>query len=121
MDVRMPGLSGLELQNRLNALLVYIPIIFITAHGDIPMSVRALKNGAVDFLTKPFSEQALLDAIHAALDKNRADRQRFHDQAILRERYDSLNPGEKDVLSLVVQGLLNKQIAGILNVSEITV
>nr|WP_294918254.1 response regulator transcription factor [uncultured Neokomagataea sp.] len=121
LDVRMPGQSGLELQNTLNAMKISIPILFITAHGDIPMSVRALKNGAVDFLTKPFSDQVLLDSLHSALEWHKAERERYQERCVLQERYESLNVGEREVFRLVVRGLLNKQIAGLLGVSEITV
>jgi len=121
LDVRMPGLSGLDLQRELSAAQIHLPIIFITGHGDIPMSVRALKAGAVEFLTKPFRDQDLLDAINQALERDRLFRSQQADQADLQQRYHSLTPRETEVFALVVQGLLNKQIALKLGTSEITV
>jgi FixJ family two-component response regulator len=121
LDVRMPGLSGLDLQRQMAASGVEIPIIFVTGHGDVPMSVRAMKAGAAEFLTKPFSERELLEAIHAALDRDRASRQLQLEIAELRRRYDSLTPREREVMAHVVAGLLNKQVAGELGTSEITV
>ena len=121
LDVRLPGVNGLDFQHELAAAGVQIPIIFITAHGDIPMTVRAMKSGAVEFLTKPFRDQDLLDAINKALDRDRAARERQAEIADLRKRYDSLSPREGQVMSLVVSGMLNKQIAGELGTSEITV
>ena len=121
LDVRMPGLSGLDLQRELAAANIDIPIIFITGHGDIPMSVRAMKAGAVEFLTKPFRDQDLLDAIQQALERDRIARVQQADSAELRNRYNSLTPRETEVFGLVVQGLLNKQIALRLGTSEITV
>lgn len=121
LDVRMPGMNGLDLQQELQRREIVLPIIFITGHGDIPMSVRAMKQGALEFLTKPFRDQDLLDAIDQAL---RKAREAHAQQAQLRElqaRLDSLNDGERAVLSRVVTGLLNKQIAAQLGVSEITV
>src|SRR3569832_855943 len=121
LDVRMPGLSGLDLQRDLAEANIQIPIIFITGHGDIPMSVRAMKAGAVEFLTKPFRDQDLLDAIQQALGRDRRARSQQADSAELRKRYHSLTPRETEVFELVVKGLLNKQIALQLGTSEITV
>jgi FixJ family two-component response regulator len=121
LDVQMPGLSGLDLQSELSHAGIHLPIIFITGHGDIPTSVRAMKAGAVEFLTKPVSDSELLAAIDQALERDRrarADRARV---AELRERYEQLTPKEREVMALVVQGLLNKQIALKLNNSEITI
>ena len=121
LDVRMPGLSGLDLQNELADAKRQIPIIFITGHGSIPMTVRAMKAGAVEFLTKPFNDQELLAAIHEALE---LDREALSNQMLsagLQARYQSLTPRERDVMRLVVKGLLNKQVAGELGTSEITV
>lgn len=121
LDVRMPGLSGLDFQEEMGSLCIHIPVVFITAHGDIPMSVRAMKAGAVEFLTKPFREQDLLDAIQQSITRDRARRQESGVKEELRRRYASLSDGEREVMDLVVKGLLNKQIAGKLEVSEITV
>jgi FixJ family two-component response regulator len=121
LDVRLPGLSGLDLQRELSARNVTLPIIFITGHGDIPMSVRAMKAGALEFLTKPFRDQDLLDAIQQALEHARAMRQERADAAKLHARLDALTSREREVMKLVVAGLLNKQIAGELGISEITV
>ena len=121
LDVRMPGLSGLDLQRDLSQGNIHIPIIFITGHGDIPMSVRAMKAGAVEFLTKPFRDQDLLDAIQQALDRDRRARSQQADSADLRNRFHSLTPRETEVFELVVKGLLNKQIALQLGTSEITI
>ena len=121
LDVRMPGVSGLDLQRDLVDADIRIPIIFITGHGDIPMSVRAMKAGAVEFLTKPFRDQDLLDAISQALERDRAHRSQYSEMAELRRRFKELTPREKEVMELVVSGLLNKQIAARLNISEITV
>lgn len=121
LDVRMPGLSGLDLQRELTDARINIPIIFITGHGDIPMSVRAMKAGAVEFLTKPFRDQDLLDAIAQAIDSDREQRKQRADMADLRNRFEQLTPREREVLDLVVAGLLNKQIAIRLGISEITV
>ena len=121
LDVRMPGLSGLDLQRELTEANINIPIIFITGHGDIPMSVRAMKAGAVEFLTKPFREQDLLDAIQQALERDRHSRSQQADTAELRNRYHSLTPRETEVFALVVKGMLNKQIALQLGTSEITI
>ena len=121
LDVRLPGLSGLDLQRELVRTEAPIPIIFITGHGDIPMSVRAIKEGAVDFLPKPFRDQDLLDAIQHALEIDRAARQERTMVAEVRRRYESLTKREREVMRLVVSGLLNKQIAGELGSSEVTV
>ena len=121
LDVRLPGLSGLELQRELSDTGAPLPIIFLTGHGDIPMSVRAMKAGAIEFLTKPFREQDLLDAIRQAIDRDRSARAERRELAELRRRYDSLTPRERDVMSGTVAGLLNKQIAARLGTSEATV
>jgi FixJ family two-component response regulator len=121
LDVRLPGESGLHFQRELAEAGIHIPIIFITGHGDIPMSVRAMKAGAVEFLTKPFRDQDLLDAIHSALDQDRARRKQEAELASLRQRFELLTPREREVLPLVVSGRLNKQIAAELGTSEITV
>jgi FixJ family two-component response regulator len=121
LDVRLPGVNGLDFQRELATAGVRIPIIFITGHGDIPMTVKAMKSGAVEFLTKPFRDQDLLDAIHQALDRDRANRQQQSELGELRKHYQSLTPREREVMALVVSGLLNKQIAYELGTSEITV
>ena len=121
LDVRLPGLSGLDLQRELAAHGINLPVIFITGHGDIPMSVRAMKAGALEFLTKPFRDQDLLDAIQQALERDRSARQQRSETAELRERFDSLTSREREVMGLVVSGLLNKQIAGELGTSEVTI
>jgi FixJ family two-component response regulator len=121
LDVRLPGPSGLDLQRQLGRSEHPIPVIFITGHGDIPMSVRAMKDGAVEFLTKPFRDQDLLDAIHQALDSDRVARELRAKAVELRRRYESLTPREREVMQLVVRGLLNKQIASELGASEVTI
>ncbi len=121
LDVRLPGISGLDFQRKLAEANHSIPVIFITGHGDIPMSVRAMKAGAVEFLTKPFRDQDLLDAIHVALERDRARRQQESEMMVLREKFESLTPREQEVLPLVVSGRMNKQIAAELGTSEITV
>ena len=121
LDVRLPGLSGLDLQRELNESNIQIPIIFMTGHGDIPMSVRAMKNGAQEFLTKPVRGQDLLDAVQQAIARDRAARRERAKMADLRTRFDSLTPREREVLDLIVAGLLNKQIAGELNIEEVTI
>ncbi len=121
LDVRLPGVSGLDLQRELADAGVQIPIIFITGHGDIPMTVKAMKSGAVEFLTKPFRDQDLLDAIQQALDRDRMERQEQSVLAELRKRYESLTAREREVMGFVVSGMLNKQIASELGTSEITV
>jgi RNA polymerase sigma factor (sigma-70 family) len=121
LDVRLPGLSGLDLQRELAARNMRIPIIFVTGHGDIPMSVRAMKAGAVEFLTKPFHDQDLLDAIRIALERDRARRQQEKEVTALQQRFASLTPREREVISMVASGMLNKQIAGQLGTVEDTV
>jgi FixJ family two-component response regulator len=121
LDVRLPGPSGLDLQRELIGKKGSIPIIFITGHGDIPMSVRAMKAGAVEFLTKPFRDQDLLDAIHQALERDRVARERQAELAELHARYELVTPREREVMKFVVQGMLNKQIAARLGTTEITV
>jgi FixJ family two-component response regulator len=121
LDVRLPGLSGLDFQQELAAANIRLPVIFITGHGDIPMSVRAMKGGALDFLTKPFRDQDLLDAINVGLSRDRARLEDEKSLMELRSRFDSLTPREREVMALVVTGRLNKQIAGDIGISEITV
>jgi FixJ family two-component response regulator len=121
LDVRLPQMSGLDLQSQLADAGVQIPIIFITAHGDIPMSVRALKSGAVEFLTKPFRDQDLLDAIQQALQRDSAAREQQTELHALKQRYQSLTVREREVMTLVVTGMLNKQIASEIGASEATV
>jgi FixJ family two-component response regulator len=121
LDVRLPGVNGLDFQRQLADAGVQLPIIFITGHGDIPMTVRAMKSGAVEFLTKPFRDQDLLDAINQALDRDRAVHQKQGELAELWKCYESLTPREREVMALVVSGMLNKQIASDLGTSEITV
>jgi FixJ family two-component response regulator len=121
LDVRLPGVSGLDFQRQLTDAGIRIPIIFITGHGDIPMTVKAMKSGAVEFLTKPFRNQDLLDAIHQALDRDRVARQQDSEIGELRKRYESLTAREREVMTLVVSGRLNKQIAYELGTSVITV
>jgi FixJ family two-component response regulator len=121
LDVRMPGLSGLELQRQLTDAHIHIPIIFITGHGDIPMSVRAMKDGAMEFLTKPVRGQDLLDAVQNAIARDRELRKERNELAEIQKRFNSLTPRETEVLGLVVSGLLNKQIADELGTSELTV
>ena len=120
LDVTLPGLSGLELQQQL-ADRRDMPIIFITGHGDVPMTVKAMKAGAVEFLTKPFNDDVLLDAIRGAIDRSRAALRVDSEMGLLRTRYESLSPREREVMALVVSGLLNKQVGGELGISEITV
>jgi FixJ family two-component response regulator len=121
LDVRLPGVSGLDFQGRLADAGIQIPIIFVTGHGDIPMTVKAMKSGAVEFLTKPFEDRDLLGAIRQALDRDQATRQQQANVAELRARYQTLTAREREVMRLVVSGLLNKQIAGELGTSEVTV
>ncbi|OGB13998.1 MAG: DNA-binding response regulator [Burkholderiales bacterium RIFCSPHIGHO2_02_FULL_66_10] len=121
LDVRMPGLSGLELQRQLQPLQHQLPIVFITAHGDIPMTVRAMKAGAMEFLPKPFRDQDLLDAIEASLERSRAALRERETIQVLKDRYGSLTPREREVLTLLAQGLRNKQTADRMGISEVTV
>jgi FixJ family two-component response regulator len=121
LDVRLPEMSGLDVQRKLTEAGVQIPVIFITGHGDIPMSVKAIKSGAVEFLTKPFRDQDLLDAIQQALERDRVARENRRGVADLQRRYDTLTPREREVMLLVISGMLNKQIAGELSTSEVTV
>lgn len=121
LDVRMPGMSGLDLQKELARAGIEIPIIFITGHGDIPMSVEAMKAGAIEFLTKPFREQALIDAIRQAIERDRAGRKQRARLVALRAHYDSLTPREREVMARVVSGRLNKQIAAELGTVEKTI
>jgi FixJ family two-component response regulator len=121
LDIRLPGVNGLEFQGELARADIHIPIIFMTGHGDIPMSVRAMKAGAIDFLTKPFRDQDMLDAVTRALDQDRKRREGQKAISNLRILYGSLTPREREVMTLVTAGLMNKQIAGELHVSEITV
>jgi FixJ family two-component response regulator len=121
LDIRLPGVSGLDFQDTLLKQGLRIPIVFMTGHGDIPMSVRAMKAGAVDFLTKPFRDQDMLDAVMRALEEDRLRRDRDSALSELRTRLESLTPRQSEMFSLVTSGLLNKQIAGILDVSEVTV
>jgi len=121
LDVRLPGVSGLDLQRGLSDAGMTIPIIFITGHGDVPMTVRAMKSGAVDFLTKPFRPQELLDAVQQALDRDRNLRQKRREAAEARDHYETLTAREREVMDLVVSGLLNKQIAAKLGIGEHTV
>ena len=121
LDVRMPGLSGMDLQRELAQSGFQIPIVFITGHGDIPMSVRAMKAGAVEFLTKPFRSRVFLDAIRAAIERDRSALQKQSETRELRERYEQLTPREREVMTLVAEGLLNKQVAAQLSTTEATV
>jgi FixJ family two-component response regulator len=121
LDMRMPGMSGLDVQRNLIEAGISIPIIFITAHADIPMTVTAMKSGAVEFLTKPFRDQDLLDAVEQALQRDQVRRAQDKDAAVLRGRYDTLTAREREVMSLLVSGMLTKQIASTLGTSEVTV
>ncbi|HEY1484117.1 MAG TPA: response regulator [Candidatus Acidoferrum sp.] len=121
LDVNLPGVNGLDFQRRLADAGLRIPIIFITGHGDIPMTVKAMKSGAVEFLTKPFQERDLMDAVRQALDRDRAVREEQANLAELRQRYEALTAREREVMSMVVLGMLNKQIAAELGTSEVTV
>ena len=120
LDVRLPGISGLDLQSKLSEMGVHIPIIFITGHGDIPMTVQAMKSGAVEFLTKPFRDQDLLDAIQQALQRDAEERQQQTEIGELKERYAKLTAREREVMGLIVSGMLTKQIASTLGTSEVT-
>ena len=121
LDVRLPDLSGLDLQQELARKHVDLPIIFVTGHGDIPMSVRAIKAGALEFLTKPYRDQDLLQAIQNAVERHRSLRQQYRQRAVLERRYSSLTPREREVFLLVIRGLLNKQTAALLGTSEKTI
>ncbi|HXP39422.1 MAG TPA: response regulator transcription factor [Candidatus Acidoferrales bacterium] len=121
LDVRLPGLSGLDFQRELAVRNIRIPIVFLTGHGDIPMSVRAMKAGAVEFLTKPFRDQDLLDAVRIALERDRGRREQEKEVTDLQQRFDSLTSREQQVISMLVSGMLNKQIAGQLGTAESTV
>jgi len=121
LDVRLPGLSGLDFQSELAKANIQIPIVFMTGHGDIPMTVRAMKAGAVEFLPKPFRDQDMLDAVQAGLERDRARRRNASDSSRLRTNFDSLTPREQEIMGFVTAGLMNKQIAGEIGVSEITV
>ena len=121
LDVRLRGLSGLDFQRELADRNIHIPIVFVTGHGDIPMSVRAMKAGAVEFLTKPFRDQDLLDAIRVALERDRSRREQEKEITELQQRFESLTPREQEVIFMVVSGMLNKQIAGKLGTAENTV
>jgi len=121
LDVNLPGINGLDFQRQLADAGIQIPIIFVTGHGDIPMTVKAMKSGAVEFLTKPFEDQDLLNAIHQALDRDRVWRRQQSNFAALRKCYEALSEREREVMGLVVSGMLNKQIAFDLGISEITV
>ncbi len=121
LDVRLPGISGLDLQGQLAAQGIHLPIVFMTGHGDIPMTVRAMKAGAVDFLAKPFRDQDMLDAVSAAIERDTRRRQDMAARGSLEARYATLTPREREVMAHVVAGLMNKQVAGVLHLSEITV
>ena len=121
LDVRLPGLSGIDIQRELAARNIRIPIIFLTGHGDISMSVRAMKAGAIEFLTKPFRDQDLLDAVRIALEQDRVLREQEKEATVLQQRFDSLTSREQQVISMLVSGMLNKQIAGELGTAESTV
>ena len=121
LDIRLPGISGLDLQRKLAEAKTLIPIIFISAHGDVPMTVRAMKAGAIEFLTKPFRDQDLLDAVRIALDRDRARREQEKEVTELQQRFDSLTSREQQVISMLASGMLNKQIAGELGTAESTV
>jgi FixJ family two-component response regulator len=121
LDIRLPGISGLDFQQQLNQAGILMPVVLMTGHGDIPMSVRGMKAGAIDFLTKPFRDQDMLDAVGLALERDRARRAQEGDAAGLRADYETLSAREREVMALVVAGRLNKQIAGDLNLAEITV
>jgi FixJ family two-component response regulator len=121
LDIRLPGVNGLEFQGELAKAGIHLPIVFMTGHGDIPMSVKAMKAGAIDFLTKPFRDQDMLDAVTRALQHDRERRQGEESKSKLRHVFESLTPREREVMTLVTKGLMNKQVAGELSVSEITV
>jgi FixJ family two-component response regulator len=121
LDIRLPGISGLDFQEQLAELGIRLPVILMTGHGDIPMSVRAMKAGAVDFLPKPFRDQDMLDAVMVAIKRNRAERERESQSLEVVDRYATLSPREREVMALVTAGMLNKQVAAELGVSEVTV
>ena len=121
LDIRLPGVSGLDFQSELAKANIHIPIIFMTGHGDIPMSVRAMKAGAIDFLTKPFRDQDMLDVVALALNRDRKRREHESAKSDLLARFESLSPREREIMSLVITGLMNKQIAAETNLAEITV
>ena len=121
LDIRLPGVSGLDFQSQLAALGIHLPVILVTGHGDIPMSVQAMKAGAVDFLAKPFRDQDLLDAVTTAIERDRKRRAADGDASLLRDRFVTLSPREQQVMMLVTTGKMNKQVAGDLGLSEITV
>ena len=121
LDIRLPGISGLDFQQQLQQAGVHIPVVLMTGHGDIPMSVRGMKAGAIDFLTKPFRDQDMLDAVGAAIERDREKRSADGELGRLRENYESLSPREREVMALVVAGRMNKQVAGDLHLAEITV
>jgi FixJ family two-component response regulator len=121
LDVRMPGISGLDFQGQLAGLGIRLPVVLMTGHGDVPMSVRGMKAGAVDFLTKPFRDQDMLDAVATAVARDVARRKIDHEQALLRDKFVTLSPREQQVMKLVATGKMNKQVAGDLDLSEITV
>jgi FixJ family two-component response regulator len=121
LDVRLPGISGLDFQSQLTELGIQLPVILVTGHGDIPMSVRAMKAGAIDFLPKPFRDRDLLDAVAAAIERDRRRRVVDHDATLVRGRFVTLSPREQEVMTLVTAGKMNKQVAGDLGLSEITV
>lgn len=121
LDIRLPGMSGLDFQETLEKAAVHVPIVFITGHGDIPMSVKAMKAGAADFLTKPFRQQEMLDAVTAAIERDRKRRQNEKIVSNLRAHFETLTPRERDILALVSAGLMNKQIAAELGIAQITV
>jgi FixJ family two-component response regulator len=121
LDVRLPGLSGLDFQSQMSKSNIQIPVVFMTGHGDIPMTVRAMKGGAVDFLAKPFRDQDMIDAVQAGLDRDRKRRQTISDASRLKSAYGELTPREQEIMAMVAEGLMNKQIAGKIGVSEVTV
>jgi FixJ family two-component response regulator len=121
LDVRLPGISGLEFQSQLKTANIHIPIVFMTGHGDVPMAVKAMKAGAVEFLVKPIRDQDMLDAVQTGLDQDRMRRARAGDLSDLQSRFEALSPREREIMKLVTSGLMNKQIAGHIGVSEVTV
>jgi FixJ family two-component response regulator len=121
LDVRLPGLSGLDFQSEMSKSNIQTPVVFMTGHGDIPMTVRAMKGGAVDFLAKPFRDQDMIDAVQAGLDRDRRRRKNVSDTSRLKSAYDELTPREQEIMAMVAEGLMNKQIAGKIGVSEVTV